>query len=67
MPPHHLQPIHIRVFRTDIALPVFKDADKTNIVKISWQIRLNIFKIPQMNRYIPAILMAVCIDKTPLF
>ena len=67
MPLHHPQPVHVRVLCANITLPIFKHADKANIIKIIRQIRLHIFEISQMYCHIPAILMAVCIDQAPLF
>ena len=58
--------IRKRRITADIALAVFKYADQAHIVIILWQIRLDVRKIPHMDRHVAAVLVAVGIDQAPL-
>ena len=62
----NIQKALVRLPGFNIGLRILKYPDQADIVIITGQIRLNILKIPYMNRYIAGLHMAVCIDSAPL-
>ena len=62
----NIEKIFIWCLRFYIRLRILKYSDQTDIIIVSWQIRLHILKIAHVNRHIIRIHMAVSIDPAPL-